>query len=350
MKKISSAHVLLLVITAFQLVVSLGLSLLLAFVPGFYLPMWLQLLLSPLTMVIPFAIYCIWTRSNPLTLIRFKKVKPLSIVLAVLVMVFAYPVIILLNLLSMLFVDNAMANVLPSVVEMGIIPALLLMAVIPAVMEETIFRGCLYNAYSRVRPLAGVFLSALLFGLMHMNFNQMPYAFFLGVIMALMLEATDSIVIPMIMHFSLNGFTTVLSFLTMGASQGMAAASSGSTSLTDAISQAYKEVMVQEGLSQSMSSAQVDALVADMVPTMLGVVIGILVVVALVALIVVLALIYAAFAINGRSPKEILLARPQADAYVKGLGGKMRKNRMIDIPVIVFIIYALEECIRSSLM
>ena len=247
MKKISSAHVLLLVITAFQLVVSLGLSLLLAFVPGFYLPMWLQLLLSPLTMVIPFAIYCIWTRSNPLTLIRFKKVKPLSIVLAVLVMVFAYPVIILLNLLSMLFVDNAMANVLPSVVEMGIIPALLLMAVIPAVMEETIFRGCLYNAYSRVRPLAGVFLSALLFGLMHMNFNQMPYAFFLGVIMALMLEATDSIVIPMIMHFSLNGFTTVLSFLTMGASQGMAAASSGSTSLTDAISQAYKEVMAQGG-------------------------------------------------------------------------------------------------------
>lgn len=346
MKKISSAHILLLVIAAVQLAAALGLSLIMALVPGFYIPIWAQLLLSPVTMFIPFAVYCIWTKSNPLKVIRFKKVKPASIILAILVMIFSYPVILALNFISMLFVDNAMASVIPSVMKMGLIPALIFMAVIPAVMEETIFRGCLYNTYSRVRPLAGVFLSALLFGLMHMNFNQMPYAFFLGVIMALMLEATDSILITMIMHFGLNGFTTVLSYFTMGSAQSM----TESLSLTETLTQTYRQALSQQGLYSSMSEAQIDAMVSDMVPQMIGIFVGVLAVIALVALIVVLALIYATFAVNGRKPKEILLARPADQAYVQGFRGKIKKNRMMDVFVIIFIIYALEECIRSIFM
>ncbi len=345
MKKISSAHILLLVIAVVQLAAVLGLSLLLIYVPGFYIPMWMQLLLSPVTMLIPFGVYCIWTKSNPLTVIRLKKVKPASIILAILVMIFSYPVIIALNFVSMLFVDNAMENVLPSVIEMGLVPALILIAVIPAIMEETIFRGCLYNTYSRVRPLAGIFLSALLFGLMHMNFNQMPYAFFLGVIMALMLEATDSILITMIMHFCLNGFTTMLSYFTMGSAQ----TTSESLSLSETLTQTYKQALSQEGLYSSMSEAQIDAMVSEMVPQMIGIFVGVLTVIAFVALVVVLALIYATFAVNGRKPKEILLARPAGQAYVKGFHGKMRKNPMIDVFVIIFIIYALGECIRSAL-
>ncbi len=151
------------------------------------------LFISQVSLILPLAVYCIATRSNPLTLIRFKKTKPVNIIMAILVMALSYPVIILLNFISMLFVDNAMASVLPSALNLGLIPAIILMALLPAIIEESVFRGSLYNTYSRRRPLAGVFFSAFLFGLMHMNFNQMPYAFFLGIIMALMLEATDSI-------------------------------------------------------------------------------------------------------------------------------------------------------------
>ena len=348
MKKISSAHWLLVIIAGVQLLISLGMGLLMALGPSnLYIPMWLQLLLSPISLMVPFAIYCILTGSSPLKLIRFKKVKISSIIMALLVMVFCYPIILVLNMISMLFVDNAMMGILPSVVSMGLPAAVLLMAVCPAIGEEAIFRGCLYNTYSARRPLRGVFLSALLFGLMHMNFNQMPYAFFLGIILALMLEATDSIVIPMIMHFALNAFTTILSFST---SSQLINQSSSDMNLTDILTQTYKEVLSDPSMSQGMTSAQIDTLASDMVPVVLGIMIAILGIIALVALVIVLALIYATFVINKRRPKEILLAKHEETALVTGFHGKVRKNRMIDVPVLLFIVYALSQCIINALL
>lgn len=347
MKKISTAHWLLFIVAAVQLLLSLGLSALVAFGPAdLYIPMWLQLLLSPVSLLAPFVIYCIITKSNPLKLIRFKKVKISSIILALLVMVFCYPVILLLNMVSMMFVDNAMAAVLPSAMSMGLPAAVLLMAVVPAIVEETIFRGCLYNTYSKRRPLAGIFLSALLFGFMHMNFNQMPYAFFLGIILALMLEATDSIVIPMIMHFSLNGFTTVISYGSISTMQNTAVSGQN---INEIMTQAYREALAGQSLTEGMSEAQIAQMAKELVPMAMGVMLGILVVIALVALAAVLALVYATFALNGRRPKEILLAKNEEAQWVPGLHGKMRKNRMFDVPVVLFMIYALGQCILSAL-
>lgn len=45
-----------------------------------------------------------------------------------------------------------------------------------------------------------------------MNFNQMPYAVFLGILMVLMMEACDSIVAPMCMHFFMNGISTTVGY------------------------------------------------------------------------------------------------------------------------------------------
>ncbi len=347
MKKISSAHWLLLVIAGVQLLISLGLLALPWLGADIFIPIWIQLLLSPVSMAIPFGIYCAVTRSNPLKLIRFKKFHWFSIILAILVMVFSYPVIIVLNLISMLFVENAMSSVMSSVMTLGLPLAVLLMAVVPAIFEETIFRGCLYNTYSRRRPLAGIFLSALLFGLMHMNFNQMPYAFFLGIILALMLEATDSIVIPMIMHFSLNCFSTVLSF---SSSAALDTASVSGGSLMDMLYQTYRETLNSQGMTDGMSEAQINAMVDGIVPVALGIIIAILTVIALIALVIVLALIYATFAINKRRPKEILLKKYEETQWVEGIGRKLRKNRMIDVPVILFMIYALIQCFLSALL
>lgn len=348
MKKISSAHWLLVIIAAVQLLLSVGLSLLVRLNQGnLYIPIWLQLLLSPLSMLIPFVFYCIITKRNPFTVIRFKKVKISSIVLGVLVMIFSYPVIVLLNLISMMFVDNAMASVLPDVLSIGLPAAVFFMAVVPAIVEETIFRGCLYNTYSKVRPVAGIFLSGLLFGLMHMNFNQMPYAFFLGIILALMLEATDSIITPMIMHFSLNAFTTILSSSSAAALQGQSA---GTADLNEILYQAYRQSLSSQSISEGMTQSQIDQMAADMVPMALGIMMGILAVIAIVALVIVLALVYAAFAVNGRKPKEILLASPkQICAGDETFGGQV-KNRMIDVPVIIFIVYALIQCVLSAIL
>ncbi len=39
------------------------------------------------------------------------------------------------------------------------------------------------------------------FRTLHLNFNQMPYAVYLGIVFALMVEATGSIYTSMLMHF-----------------------------------------------------------------------------------------------------------------------------------------------------
>jgi len=86
-------------------------------------------------------------------------------------------------------------------------------AVIPAILEETVYRGVFFNEFRKMNPRKGVVLSGLLFGLMHMNFNQFIYAFVMGMIFALLVEVTDSIISSMIVHFTINGSSVILMYL-----------------------------------------------------------------------------------------------------------------------------------------
>ena len=78
--------------------------------------------------------------------------------------------------------------------------------------------------------------NALAFGLMHMNFNQFCYAFVLGIAFGILLEATGSIFATMTAHFVINGWSTVLmavsKLLTRIDSSGSSAASGADTQLT----------------------------------------------------------------------------------------------------------------------
>ena len=215
-------------------------------------------------------------------------------------------------MVSMIFVENAMIKVMPDVLAMGLIPGLLLMAFLPAMVEETIFRGMIYNTYSKRRPIIGILLSALLFGLMHMNFNQLPYALYLGIIMALVMEACDSIVAPMIVHFTMNATSSTLAFLTKDSLEEAAGASS------------------------------------DLFPALMAGVIAVYAVLALIALAIVITLIYAVFRSNNRLPKQVFKVDHSDTAYVMKKDGSMKKNRMIDVWLVIFIVYTLYECLVSA--
>jgi hypothetical protein len=133
--------------------------------------------------------------------------------MAVLVLILSYPAIVMLNLLSMMFVQNAMSSVMSAMTSLGPVSMLFVMAVMPAFDEEFLCRGILYHAYRPVSKVRGAILSALIFGLLHLNFNQMPYAFYIGIVFALMVEATGSIYTSMVMHFLLNGFNVGMTYL-----------------------------------------------------------------------------------------------------------------------------------------
>lgn len=125
----------------------------------------------------------------------------------------AYPVVVILNRFSMFFVKNQVMEVMPYMMRMGYFPMLFVMAVMPAFNEEFLCRGILYGAYRQRAKTTGIWLSALAFGLFHLNFNQMLYAVYLGIVLALMVEATGSIYTSMLMHFLLNGFNVTMNFM-----------------------------------------------------------------------------------------------------------------------------------------
>lgn len=323
MKKIRTPHILLLCVVVGQYILSklIGLS-------NINFSMGQAIIISQLSILLPFGIYCVITKTNPFKVIRFKRTNFISCFLAFLIAIFSYPVVIFLNLCSMLFVENAVADIIPAVLEQGLFTGLFLMAFLPAVVEETVFRGTLYNTYSKYNPLTGVFLSAILFGFMHMNFNQIPYAIYMGIIAALLLEACDSIVAPMILHFTLNGSSLVLSFLTSGLQSDMEVPQV--TDVREALIQSFK--LTAQDMNFSLTEAEIDAMGPIII---IGCIISVGIF-ALMALAFVLVFIYITFCVNKRKPKEVF-RRPE-HGY---------KQRFVDLWVIAFMLYALYECIRS---
>ncbi len=168
------------------------------------------LLLSQIVLVIPSAVYLITQKVNLAQAIRFKGIRISNIILIV---IFAYlisPLMNLINALSMLYVQNDTTDFMNNIVSNnGFLLSLIMIALIPCILEESVYRGIFYNEYSKVSPLKGIFLSGFLFGIIHGNLNQFSYAFAMGIVFALLIEATDSILSTMIVHFFING-TSVL--------------------------------------------------------------------------------------------------------------------------------------------
>lgn len=81
-------------------------------------------------------------------------------------------------------------------------------ALLPALGEEFLHRGLLLNEISRIGYKKAILISALLFGLMHFNIVQFGYAFVAGLLLALVVVATKSLLPAMIIHFT-NNFVSV---------------------------------------------------------------------------------------------------------------------------------------------
>ncbi len=189
--------------------VYLGVSLLLGYVVTVPMPMNAGLILSQALVLLPSLIYC-GIRRIPLgEVVPFRKMKFSVWILVVICTYLMYPLLIVLNALTLFFVDSGTADLMGIATQNHFLIATLLMAGLPAFVEEFVFRGMLFSTYKKSRMLPAVFLSAFLFGCMHLNFNQFLYAFALGIYLAFLVEATGSILSSMLAHFTIN-FTSVL--------------------------------------------------------------------------------------------------------------------------------------------
>jgi hypothetical protein len=129
-----------------------------------------------------------------------------------------------------------------------------MVGIIGPVSEEFVFRGVIYHGYKTSQRFVGsMLLSALLFGLTHLNFNQMSYAVLVGIVSVLLLEGSGSIFYSMLFHICINT-TNVVQMLVQKA-QG--------TIMSQEESMAYIERTMQMPYKQALAvSVSVYAVIA----------------------------------------------------------------------------------------
>lgn len=146
--------------------------------------------------------------------LRFKMLSIKDIILSLLVGYLIIPMSLFLTNITSLFVDNAAAKTVSEVNAYPYIVQIILIAVMPAFVEEFTFRGLFYGTYRKSgKYFKAMLLSAVLFGLFHLNFDQFVYATFMGVLFARLTEATGSILSSILAHFAFNTFSVTVNYL-----------------------------------------------------------------------------------------------------------------------------------------
>lgn len=213
-----------------------------------------SLLLSQLIVLVPAVLFLFGTRTDPGRLIAHNRPKFTTTLLVVVFTFLCMPAIIAVNAFSMLFVDNEVAGLQSYMLSVPWWQILLMVGIIGPVSEEFVFRGVIYHGYKTSQRFVGsMLLSALLFGLTHLNFNQMSYAVLVGIVSVLLLEGSGSIFYSMLFHICINT-TNVMQMLVQKA-QG--------TIMSQEESMAYIERTMQMPYKQALAvSVSVYAVIA----------------------------------------------------------------------------------------
>lgn len=178
-----------------------------------------MLLAQLLSFLPPIVFYFLYTKKDVRKTLRLNPLGWKNVLLIISFGVSIQPVMSLLSYVMSLFFPNPVEQSVTGIHASGLILSMLSVAVIPAFLEEVFSRGILLSGYRFLGKWKAAFFSALLFGLLHMNPQQLPYAFVVGFLFCFLVERTDSLYASILPHMVING-TTVISIFTEGAGMG----------------------------------------------------------------------------------------------------------------------------------
>lgn len=189
-----------------------GLSYLL---PGIFSGIIINNLICETIVVLPGILSAVFSGEKLPEFLHLKRIKPGTFLAVIPFTMFSMPFITLINLISQFFVENTAAAVMEGfqVAEMPFWQLWLSVGVFAPVCEEMACRGVFYRGY---RKSGGAFkamlLSALLFALVHMNVNQAMYAFAMGIMAVLLVEASGSLWASVFYHGLINSSQVLLMY------------------------------------------------------------------------------------------------------------------------------------------
>lgn len=167
----------------------------------------------------PIVFYFLLTKKSVKQTLRL---QPLGLKNTLILIPFSFAIQPLMSFLSYvtgLFFPNPVEESMAALQSSGFLLSLVAVAVLPAIFEEASMRGIVLSGYHRLGTWSKAFACALLFGLMHMNLQQFPYAFFVGFIFCFLVERTDSIYASILPHFIINTTSVWAAFANVEAAE-----------------------------------------------------------------------------------------------------------------------------------
>lgn len=174
---------------------------------------WFSCIVQIVYCTIPIIGYFIWTKKNPKEVFRL---YPLGWKNLLLIIAFGFaiqPLMRFLSFFTSMFFPNVAQEYADALEGTGFVATLITMAILPALLEELSLRGVFLSGYRRLGTWKAIFCTALLFGFLHMNPQQFPYAFFAGLFFCFLVERTGSIWASIIPHFIINATNVISMFL-----------------------------------------------------------------------------------------------------------------------------------------
>lgn len=195
------------------LIYSIFIPIALAFVPKEYFE-YIMVLQDIFLILIPVAVYFLLTKRKVTDVIPLNKLSLKNIGYVILITLLSWPLFVLVSSISSMFATTAINDSITEYIEgYSMLTCVVAFAAMPAVFEEVLCRGVIMSNYKTTSPVIMYVISALFFGFIHMNFQQMSYAIVAGIILAFMVHQTNSIFASVLSHFVINGTQVVVAKL-----------------------------------------------------------------------------------------------------------------------------------------
>ena len=163
---------------------------------------------------LPFVFFCLLRGNEYRALLGIRPMKVKHITLSVYSLIFIVSGTMALSLLMYTLFPEAFAAsgmdsknaVITQYTTGDSIYAAVTFAILPAILEEFLFRGILCHEYERGGVTRAIVLSSLFFGMLHFDLPNLPVYIFSGVILAMVMYATRSLIGAIAAHFLYNIF------------------------------------------------------------------------------------------------------------------------------------------------
>lgn len=148
---------------------------------------------------------------------RLNGTKPVNFLLALGIMLFAIPIASVFNLINLYLVNSVFGKIIMQPIPVAqngteLLLNILVFAGSAGLCEEFLFRGVVLRGLEQAGAVKAILITALLFSLMHMDFQKILGTFFLGALIGFIVYRANSLYCGMFAHFTNNAFAVLAAY------------------------------------------------------------------------------------------------------------------------------------------